>query len=67
MNKSTFVDNESSNNYEMFNGQSTLGNQDAINRLRFIENTNNKSGVPSTKKETPLEQHARYRFEIHFY
>ena len=66
MNKSTFIDNESSNN-EMFNGQSTLGNQDAINRLHFIENTNYKSEVPSTKKETPIEQHARYRFERHFY
>ena len=40
----------------MSNRQSTSGNKDAINRLRFIENTNNKSEVPSTKKETPIEQ-----------
>ena len=38
-NKNTFIANESSNNYEMFNLQSTLGNKDAINRLRYIENT----------------------------
>ena len=57
MNKNTFIYNESLNNYEMFNRQSTSGTQDAINRLRFIENTNSKSEVPSTKKETPIEQH----------
>ena len=28
-----------------------------INRLRYIENTNNKSEVPSTKKETSIQQH----------
>ena len=27
---------------------------------------NNKSEVPLTKKESPIEQHTRYRFEIHF-
>ena len=53
--KNTFIDNESSTTKCLT--QSKSGNSDAMN---------NKTEVPLTKKESPIEQHTRYRFEIHF-
>ena len=66
MNEGTFMDNESSNNYEMFN---TKYQEIRIQSIVFVtlRIPNNKTEVFLTKKETPIEQHTRYWFEIHLY
>ena len=54
--KNTFIDNESSTTKCLTQRKS--GNYYAMN---------NKTEVSLTKKESPIEQQTRYRFEVHFY
>ena len=54
--KNTFIDNESSTTKCLT--QSKSGNYIPMN---------NKTEVSLTKKESPIEQQTRYRFEVYFY